>query len=105
MERTPPVDVRKQLRREVQFGCPVSGCANPYLEYHHFDPPWREKHHHNPEGMLALCAEHHRKADAGAFTVEQLREMKKESPNTVRGRFNWLRNELLAVVGGSFYFE
>jgi len=105
MERTPPVDVRKQLRREVQFGCPVSGCANPYLEYHHFDPPWREKQHHNPEGMLALCAEHHRKADAGAFTVEQLREMKKESPNTVRGRFNWLRNELLAVVGGSFYFE
>jgi hypothetical protein len=105
MERTPPVETRRSLRREVNFGCPVAGCANPYLEYHHFDPPWREAQHHNPEGMLALCAEHHRKADAGAFTVEQLRGMKQPSGSQVTGRFDWLRNEILAVVGGNFYHE
>jgi len=105
MERTPPVAVRKELRAEVRFGCPVSGCANPYLEYHHFNPPWREEQHHNPEGMVALCAEHHRKADAGAFTVEQLKALKRPSGARVGGKFDWLRNDILAVVGGNFYYE
>ena len=105
MERTPPVWIRRALRSEVHFGCPVAECANPYLEYHHFDPPWREEEHHNPSGMIALCAEHHRKADAGAFSVEQLKQMKRPGAREVVGRFDWLRNEILAIVGGNFYHE
>jgi hypothetical protein len=64
--------------------------------------------HHNPDGMIALCAEHHSKADVGAFTVEQLREFKRrgrERAGVTRGRFDWMRNDLLAVVGGNFYHE
>lgn len=107
MSRKPPADVIRTLRQEVGFGCPVPGCGNPYLEWHHFDPPWNEEQHHRPEGMIALCIEHHKKADGGAYTREQLRGMKlnQTQANVVRGQFDWLRNELLAVVGGNIYHE
>lgn len=104
LSRTPPVSVRRQLRREVGFGCPVSGCGCPYLEYHHFDPEWSEFNHHNPDGMIALCQKHHSKA--GAWTLEQCRELKR-NPNTtgISGRFEWMRRELVAIVGGNYYLE
>lgn len=105
LSRTPPVAVRRELRREVGFGCPVSGCGNPYLEYHHFDPPWEKEHHHDPARMIALCAEHH--AKAAAWTVEDFRAMKAvpaDRPD-VRGRFEWIREDVLAVIGGCFYYE
>ena len=108
MNRTPPPEVRRLLRREVGFGCPVPDCGNPYLYWHHFDPPWREREHHDSPGMIALCGEHHPKADAGAFTKDQLREFKlraAERAHEIRGRFDWMRHSLLAVVGGNFYYE
>lgn len=99
--------MRRALRREVGFGCPVDGCGNPYLYWHHFDPPWREREHHNPEGMIALCGEHHAKADAGAFTNERLHALKVNTSQAreIQGRFDWMRQRLLAVVGGNFYYE
>jgi hypothetical protein len=107
MNRSPPVDVIRELRKEIGFGCPVTGCANPYLEWHHFDPPWHIENHHEPAGMIALCTLHHKKADGGAYTKEQLRELKqnKIQAEMVRGEFEWLRNDLLAVVGGNCYYE
>lgn len=101
MDRTPPVAIRRLLRSEVGFACPVEHCGNPYLEWHHFDPPWRESRHHNAEGMIALCREHHAKADAGALTIDQLRALKctGNTRSLVRGRFEWMRRELMAVVG------
>lgn len=105
--RTPPAKVRKELRTEVGFGCPVPGCGNPYLEWHHFNPTWRESKHHNAQGMIALCAEHHAKADAGAYNVEQLLRYKENKVNasSVKGSFDWRRHKLLARVGGNFYYE
>lgn len=107
MERKPPANVKRSLRQEVGFGCPINGCGNPYLEYHHFDPPFSFEQHHRVEGMIALCAEHHKKADGGAYTKEQQRDLKRnqKQSNEVRGRFDWMRNRLLAVVGGNFYYE
>jgi hypothetical protein len=58
--------------------------------------------------MIALCGEHHDKADAGAFTKEQLRGFKQRGADqvgNVTGRFDWMRNDLLAVVGGNFFHE
>ncbi|HIF9107580.1 TPA: HNH endonuclease [Photobacterium damselae] len=102
-----PNAVKKILRTEVGFGCPVKGCGNPYLEYHHFDPPVSVRPHNNPEGMIALCAQHHKKADGGAYTVEQLHALKSDKANAdlVKGNLDWLRKDLLAVVGGNFYYE
>ncbi len=108
MDRRPPAAVRRKLRKEVGFGCPVQGCGNPYLYWHHFDPPWNERQHHDPDGMIALCGEHHDKADAGAYTKDQLRELKIEGvkrAEEVKGRFEWMRHRLLVVVGGNFYYE
>lgn len=107
MNRIPPIEVRRTLRKEVGFGCPVHGCCNPYLSWHHFDPPWSKKQHHNPAGMIALCPEHHAKADVGSFTKTQLRELKNNinSEKVIRGNFDWMRNKILAVVGGNFYYE
>ena len=107
MSRTPPNEVTRALREEIGFGCPVPGCGNPYLEWHHFDPPYSQDAHHRPAGMIALCAEHHKKADAGAYTAAQLRDFKSNRANAelVKGRFDWLRNDLLAVVGGNYYYE
>lgn len=108
MTRKPPAKVRKQLRQEVGFRCPVEGCGNPYLTWHHFDPPWHVENHHRPEGMIALCLDHAAKADGGAFTDDQLRTLKKngrQRAEEVRGQFDWMRRDLLAVVGGCFYYE
>lgn len=108
MQRKPPARVIKELRREVGFGCPIPGCGNPYLYWHHFHPTWGEQQHHNPEGMIALCGTHHAKADAGAYTKEQLQEFKKRGADNAReliGRFEWMRRNLLAVVGGNFYYQ
>lgn len=108
MNRRPSVEVLRQLRKEVGFGCPVNGCGNPYLEWHHFNPPWSERNHHEIDGMIALCAEHHNKADAGAFTKEQLQDFKingTANAKIVKGRFDWMRHKLLAIVGGNFFLE
>src|SRR5215207_2549038 len=102
MTRTPPVKVIRQLRQEVGFCCPVEGCGNPYLTWHHFDPPWRVEEHHRPEGMIALCAEHASKADHGAFTDDQLRELKRigrSRATEARARFDWIRRRVLGIVG------
>jgi hypothetical protein len=57
--------------------------------------------------MIALCAEHHAKADAEAFTKDQLHALKDNSSQAreISGRFDWMRQRLLAVVGGNFYFD
>jgi hypothetical protein len=108
VNRTPPKAVRVALAQEVGFGCPVEGCGSPYLTWHHFDPPWSERQHQDPPGMVALCREHHDAADAGAYTRDDFREMKvrgRDRTQALSGRFEWRRQRLLSVVGGSFYYD
>lgn len=76
--------------------------------YHHFDPPWKEREHHDPAGMVALCKHHHPEADVGTYTLDQLRGFKntgRDRERDLKGRFNWMRRDLLAVVGGMFCFQ
>ena len=107
MDRTnPPANVRKALRSEVGFVCPVDGCGSPYLTWHHFDPPWRVRAHHEPSGMIALCLQHHKEADSGAFTSAQLRKLKSTGDKRpIRGRFNWKREQLILEAGGGLYIR
>lgn len=105
LPREPPAAVKRQLRREVGFGCPVPECRSPYLTYHHFDPEWHVEHHHRPEGMIPLCHPHHDKAKA--WTPAQLREMKEHATKNADGlvgRFEWMRQHAIALVGGNFWF-
>ena len=55
--------------------------------------------------MIALCGMHHDKADGGAWTKTQLRALKRATNGDVRGRFEWMREDILAVVGGNLYYE
>lgn len=104
LSRTPPLDVRNQLRAEVGFGCPIDNCGSPYLQYHHFDPEWHVENHHRPEGMIAICAAHH--GLAGAWTAEQVRGFKKiKSRENVGARLQWSRREMIAVVGSNYFYE
>jgi len=53
--------------------------------------------------MIALCREHHDAADAGAYTVEQVQEMKSRGcTDEVRGRFQWLRSQLVMEIGSNY---
>lgn len=99
-----PQHVKKQLRKEVGFGCPVSGCGNPYLTYHHFDPEWHIEQHNDPARMIALCRQHHDKA--AAFSIEECREMKRNAlarAAPVQGRFDWMKRDIVAIAGGNAY--
>lgn len=102
VSRTPPTNILEKLRKEVNFGCPVEGCGSPYLMYHHFDPPWHEKQHHNPEGMIALCPTHAYQADGCRWTINQLKEMKKNpyiKPGKINDVYNYLRRDIICDVG------
>lgn len=96
-----PAVIRRELRRSVAFGCPVPGCRLPFLEYHHFDPPFSEGRHHDPDGMIPLCPTHHGMADD--WSADDLRRMKQDaaaSPHPAAGAFEWFRRDLMIVTGG-----
>jgi len=112
--REPKEEVKSILRKEVGFSCPVTKrdgtdrCGNPFLSWHHFDPPWHVMHHQNPEGMIALCRDHHDSADGGAYTKEQLRTFKERTRNQfveIERDIRWMRDEILSVVGGTLYYK
>ena len=96
--------MQRVLREEVGFGCPVPDCREPFLTWHHFDPPWHEREHHEAEGMVALCSKHHTMADRGVFSKAQLRTFKNtpHSVEEVKAKFEWARPRQLVRLGG-FY--
>lgn len=105
--RTPPKAVRDRLCREVGFGCPIPGCGSPFLTFHHFDPPWRVKRHHNPEGMIALCAEHAGLADGGRYSNEFLTSIKVATDVRDEHRIdlNYMRRDVVAMVGSNAFYN
>ncbi|MEK3986405.1 HNH endonuclease signature motif containing protein [Paenibacillus sp. FSL K6-3166] len=101
--RIPPTEIRRKLRKEVGFGCPIKGCMSPFLEYHHFDPPWHEGHTHNTEGMIALCPSHHSMADRETWTREELKMLKIENEiKSVKGKLHWNLRDSIVNAGSNF---
>lgn len=107
--RNIPDPIRRELRREVNWGCPITDCGNPFLSYHHFSPLFRqfkENTEHNPEGIIALCLSHAGEADGGVFTDEQLRALKRQpflKGEKVEGRTNWLRRDVVIRAGTNLF--
>jgi len=100
-----PAELRRALRKEVEFGCPIPECRSPFLEYHHFNPTWDEGKQHVQEGMIALCPIHHRKADKGTWTNDELVSFKRSTNRVpVRGKIDWNMNNAVIIVGNNFYF-
>lgn len=100
--RVVPTNMRKRLREEVNFGCPV--CRSPFLTYHHFDPPWEPLHIHNEKGIIALCSNCHGFAHGGSFTNQQLHHMKVNPPNAPpEGKIPWRFRKALVISGGNYF--
>lgn len=106
--RDPGDEIKYQLRREANYGCPIrhidgTGCGSPILTFHHFDPPWAGNFIHNPDGMIALCPEHHHQADGGLWTKEQLRNFKRNPfvDDVLRIQWPWQPETLVMKVGPS----
>lgn len=106
MTRTPPADVRRALRAEVNFGCPVPGCGVPFLTWHHFDPPWSVREHHELAGMIALCRNHASAADGGTYSKAELRVMKQRPyvTDVLSAVWPWQPENLTFILGGSILF-
>jgi hypothetical protein len=104
MNRTPPAEVRRALRKEVGFGCPVPGCRQALLTWHHFDPPWSVEQHHRPDGMIALCRPHHDAADHGTFSRDELRTFKRSTSVGLPAIAvaPWSKREFLVRLGGCY---
>ena len=66
-------EIRRTLRKEVNFCCPICGC--PILEYHHIIP-WSNIQKHLVEEMIALCPNCHALADNGRYNKEHLYSLK-----------------------------
>lgn len=106
--RDPGTAIKHQLRREVNFGCPVrfpdgSGCGSPILTFHHFDPPWAGNYVHVSDGMIAFCPLHHTQADGGLWSTAQLRAFK-QSPfvdDAIKVQWPWQPETLVMKVGPS----
>lgn len=104
MGRSPPSEVRRILRQEVGLGCPVPGCRQAFLTWHHFDPPWNVEHHHRPEGMIALCRQHHDAADQGIFSRDELKKLKQSAIDAqpTIAELPWSKREFLIRLGGCY---
>lgn len=102
--REPYPEVKQFLRREVHYACPVPGCGSPLLEWHHFDPKWNKEHHHDPQGMIALCTSCHPKADGKKWTNEELRSFKQNPApvGLIRETFGWSERSVVYRLGGSY---
>jgi hypothetical protein len=102
--REPPPEVKKILRQEVHYACPVPECGRPLLMWHHFDPRWEEKHHHDSDGMIALCTLCHPRADRGTWTKEQLKSFKQNPAplGLIREQFGWSERSVLYRLGGNY---
>jgi len=106
VSRTPPRPLRRQLRQEVYYSCPI--CSNPLLTYHHI-VPWRDEHHFRQQDMIALCYNHARMADSNAISRATLYNLKANPPKRrrVRDKFvidDWSRFGI--VLGGDMvWFE
>jgi hypothetical protein len=102
MDREPPPSAKKNLRQEVNYGCPVPNCGSSFLSWHHFDPPWSIKEHHNPEGMIALFTQCHPMADSGVYSSAQLRNFK-QTPNPIEFiKTPWMPENCIIRLGGCY---
>ncbi len=71
LQRDIPESVARQVRQRCGFGCII--CGNPFIVYHHFDPPFNQAREHRADGISILCANHASEADHGRRSVQNIK--------------------------------
>lgn len=92
LQRNIPDSVARQIRQRCGFGCVI--CGDPFIYYHHFDPPFNQAREHRAEGITILCGNHHREADHGRRSIESIKA-RDADPECRR------RGHTVAVLDGS----
>ncbi|CAM3902085.1 HNH endonuclease [Shewanella aquimarina] len=54
LKRIIPPAVRAQIRKEAGYGCVF--CGNPFVDYEHIDPEFKDAKIHDPDKMTLLCS-------------------------------------------------
>src|SRR5258705_9230975 len=65
-----PEPVKLQVRQRCGFGCVV--CGNPFIQYEHFDPEYKDAKDHLAEGITLLCGSCHDQTTKGLMSKEMV---------------------------------
>jgi hypothetical protein len=71
LSRHIPEHAKRAIRQRCGFGCVVCGCS--IVEYHHFEPEYKDAHAHTVGGITLLCPTCHSKEQAGIFSSELIK--------------------------------
>ena len=79
-EKRPPIDpeIKRAIRKEAFYGCAF--CGNPIIEYHHIIP-YHVVLCHEEHNLIALCPNHHNKADRSMIPKDRLIQLKENPYN------------------------
>ncbi|MCZ7581500.1 MAG: HNH endonuclease [Fimbriimonadaceae bacterium] len=83
-----PSHIRRQVRQRCNFGCVQ--CGQPFgVDYHHFDPEFKDATKHDPDGITLLCTDHHRQATTGVIGVDTVRDWNANPKARSHGIAGW----------------
>lgn len=71
LPRVIPSSVKLEVRQRCGFGCVM--CGSGLIEYHHFEPEFKNAKVHAAEGITLLCSSCHDKAGDGIISLRQVR--------------------------------
>jgi len=91
---TIPRGLEKRLYQEVRSKCPVCGEAQVSVLTIHHIIPFERVQQHDLEAMIVLCANCHARADRGEISSDELFEIKRRLPASVR------KNVIAGSAGG-----
>ena len=71
-----PSDIRRQILVEAGHRCAIQTCRSAaYIDIHHI-VPWAQSQSHEPDNLIALCPNCHRRADREEIDRKSLRNYK-----------------------------
>lgn len=102
-----PLPLRRAVRKEAYFGCVL--CGSPIIEFHHIEP-FHKVNEHTKENLVALCPEHHHRADCAEIPVSVITKAKnqpinKEKDFVSKDFFLSNYNDMRTRVGSNVYIR
>lgn len=94
LSRHIPVQVTKEVRQRCGFGCVVCGAA--VVDYDHFDPEFKDAKKHDPDGIILLCQNCHRRK--GSFLARSAIAQCAQNPYCLQEGHSWEKIDVTGAV-------